>query len=80
MTDKEKEQEKARSEGQLSFERRVQREMLAVGKKTSKMASAKYAGGVDLDNLQNAKGETLGDAEPLMEGGKKPIKKKGGKK
>ena len=54
MTDKQKEAERARGEGQLAWEKRVQREALAVGKKTLKMADRKYAGGVDLANLQDA--------------------------
>jgi hypothetical protein len=54
MTDKQKETEKSKGQSQTAYEKRVQKEMLAVGKKTLKMADKKYAGGVDLDNLKDA--------------------------
>jgi len=80
MTEKSKEVERARGETQLQFEKRVQREMLAVGKKTDKMANAKYAGGVDLGNIKDAKGVGVAGHDQLLAESKKATKKKEDKK
>jgi hypothetical protein len=81
MTDKQKETEKSKGQSQTAYEKRVQKEMLAVGKRTLKMADKKYAGGVDLDNLKDAPAvNPPEEGKETAETKKAATTKKGGKK
>ena len=57
MTEKEREQNKARQEKQSTFESRVAREARAVLLATERKAKKRYAGGVNLDDLRDAPAE-----------------------
>lgn len=70
---------------QFSFEKKMQKDMLNVVKRTDKLAKAKYAGGVDLDNIKDVKGagvagqdQLLAESKAAAKKAKPATKKKGG--